>query len=180
MSTTNVTKPLSVVDATGAAKNGQPDAEQRAKAREERRERVLKLEMKGWKVDLSDGQTATLCDPKTVTEAQRSSFKNAGLRTRALEEALDRALKQGHMPLELVNRLAEEAGNGDRRIIVMFLRDWTLPFPMPTADNLFPLGELPSGDFDTLFMACADLLEDLFVNLDNSEDPTSPKVASSG
>ncbi len=167
---TDTKPPLSIVDADEALRNGQGDAEQRSRERDERRERVLKLRLNGWKIPLQDGHTATLCDPATVRERYRRVRKQAQLAV----AASSKPDKDGN-PTEVPD--ARLLASLDDTLIVMFLQSWTLPLPLPTPTAMDSLQELSGPDYDALVWACKDLEDDAYVDRRESEDAASPKGA---
>lgn len=142
------------------------ETDRKAAAERQRLERVATLKANGWKVDLSGGQTATLCDPLDVTERQRRTFKEASVRAKI-------AGRDGHASA------AGQLVGSDDFLIVMFLREWTLPHPVPTTYATESLLELPGRDFDRLVHTCNDLVRDAFLDLEVSLEESSPFGVSS-
>lgn len=149
------TAPLAV-DPRMAPTNGRDANDQKAKDTLARLARVAELRANGWNIDLSGGQKATLCDPALVTERQRRAFKTASVN----------AKRPGGDGAQLVST--------DDYLIVMFLRAWTLPQPLPAVGNVDSLQDLPSVDFDKLVLTCSDLVPEAFVDMTISREEGSP------
>lgn len=127
--------------------------------------RVSALRVKEWKVELSGGRSATLCDPAQLTERQRRGFKETSVRVRKAQEA-----GGDHAALTVAS---------DDQLIVTFLRSWTLDAPLPSATDTDSLLDLPGVDYDHLVWVCTDLLREAFVDFTPDTEPSSPFDASS-
>lgn len=145
---------------------------------QERKGRVQTLSLGGWKVDLSGGHKATLCDPTEIPERKRRAFKNVGVAMKQHEAASLEAAQRGQPPLPPIDPAMMT--KGDDLMIVMFLRDWDVQIPMPSIDALDPLQDLPGQDYDALIWACRDLVPDAFLDQKVSVDPASPFSVSNG
>lgn len=142
------------------------ETDRKALAELQRQQRVATLKAAGWKVDLSGGQTATLCDPADVTERQRRAFKAASVKAKI-------ASREG------AESAADQLVGSDDFLIVTFLREWSLPAPVANIYSTDSLQELPGRDFDRLVLVCNDLVRDAFLDLEVSMEESSPFGASS-
>jgi hypothetical protein len=142
------------------------EADQKALTELQRLQRVADLKAAGWTVDLSGGQTATLCDPADVTERQRRAFKAASVKAKIASRNGDASA-------------ADQLVGSDDFLIVTFLRAWSLPHPVANMHATDSLQELPGRDFDRLVHVCNDLVRDAFLDLEVSVEESSPFGASS-
>lgn len=142
--------------------NGAHPLDTAALATIERLDRIEALRANGWKVDMSAGQSATLCDPTMVTERQRRAFKAASVNAKL-------AKRDGTDPAAGSALIAT-----DDYMIVMFLRAWTLAAQLPNVGYVDSLQDLPGVDYDKLVLVCTDLVPEAFVDMTISREEGSP------
>lgn len=161
---------------TPAATNGSSpiDAEKaatdaRIKAELARMVRISALREKGWKVELSGGQWATLSDPERLPERK----------ARAIKVAMVRSTPSAPTDGGAIAMNPEAVIDSGYVMTAAFVSGWSLG-DLPTVTNIEPLLELPSRDYARLQTACEDLKDEAFTDWSPSPEPTSPFVPPSG
>jgi hypothetical protein len=139
--------------------------------------RVDELRANGWKVDLPDGQHATMRDPLTITEGQRRSIKESGATVQVLNGRMDDALAQGNLAHfdMLVSRAASALAVSDHHVVALCVETWSYDLPVPSpGGDLGGLRQIPALCYTELLKVSMDLAKVSFPDL----SPTPPSVDS--
>lgn len=143
------------------------ETDRRIHAELERKQRVAALRDRGWTVDLSNGQSATLLDPETLSERKARAMKIAMIRSAPDGKTMD----------------AEASVDSGYVTVAIFLASWTLPAALPVPGNVDALLDLTSRDFRALENAVADIRPEAFPDFTPTpeavRDPSSPFGAAS-
>lgn len=115
-----------------------------------RQGRIAALRAKGWRVELSCGQWATVADPDTITERKVKPIKIAMLESVQVNPDGTQQPNPG------------ATIGGGYVVVAAFMTAWSLPFPLPTPENTDSLLELSARDFSTLSTVATDLREEAF------------------
>lgn len=141
-----------------------------------RTERIEQLRANDWKLALDDGHWVQFRDPRSLTEGQRSRFKEIGATAELIEGRLSEALENGNdlMVAALAERMAIAVMRADRISIAMFVATWSFQIPVPNATDTDPLSQLPGPAFDHLSMIAGDLIKEAFLDPGVSSKADSP------
>lgn len=144
-----------------------------------RTQRVAALKAKGWKVELSGGQWATLTDPDRLPERKARAIKVAMVRSTPAAPTSD----TGSIAMD-----ADAVIDSGYICVAAFVSAWSLG-ELPTVTNIAPLLDvLNSRDYSALQSVCEDLKDEAFTDwtsptpadLAPGADPNSPFIVGSG
>lgn len=107
-------------------------------------------------VELENGQSATLRDPKTLKNGDRKQL----------------LFKMDAATTDLTRGLVMKEG-----LVALLVESWTLDLALPK-DNLSSLDELSIHDSDVLDEICGEAGKALFPRVDPNPDPESPTKVS--
>lgn len=140
-----------------------------------RNERIAALRAKGWKVELSGGQWATLTDPELLPERKARAIKLAMLRSTPMAPTDGGASGSIAMDHEAVI-------DSGYILVAAFLSGWSRG-ELPTVANFDALLDLNSRDYSALQTAAEDLRDEAFTDFSPTPaalvDPASPFAAGS-
>ena len=141
------------------------ETDRKALAHLNRIQRIAALRAKGWKVELSGGQWATLSDPELLTERKARAIKVAMVRSTPQAPTSD----TGSIAMD-----AEAVIDSGYILVAAFLSGWSFG-ELPTVANFDRLLDLPSRDYSALQTAAEDLKDEAFTDF----SPTPETLADS-
>lgn len=122
-------------------------------------------------VELTNGNTAELRDISTLTEGDAEDLSVA------LYDSIPR--EPNGQPKPNLNPMRFNRASA-RAVLVAVVESWTLPFPVPTADDLNGFRQLSVEDAAILTKATAPYRATLTPDFTVSEDEASPTSPSDG